>query len=243
MNDMFNVTCTMIRRKLSSLLVKIGHLSTRASSKIYQSPQQKRVVPWFRDHGDRTLRLDYDLNKDSVVFDLGGYEGQWASDIYAMYCCGIHVFEPVEEFAQQIEKRFSKNQKIIVHQFGLAGTSQTTTISVDRDSSSIFKPGVKLTKVKLVRAADFVQEHSIQIVDLMKINIEGGEYDLLEHLIDVGYVSKIKNIQVQFHDFVPDAERRMQKIQVSLAETHELTYQYPLIWENWRIKTTIERSA
>lgn len=38
------------------------------------------------------------------------------------------------------------------------------------------------------------------------------------------------------HDFVPDAKRRMQKIQAALSRTHNLTYQYPFVWENWRIK-------
>jgi len=80
----------------------------------YISEQEKKVLPWFRDQGDKNLRLNYDLDENSMVFDLGGYEGQWASDIFSMYCCSIHVFEPVEEFADKIIKRFSKNKKIIV---------------------------------------------------------------------------------------------------------------------------------
>jgi hypothetical protein len=39
--------------------------------------------------------LEYDLNADSVCIDIGGYEGQWASDIFGRYGCTIHVFEPV----------------------------------------------------------------------------------------------------------------------------------------------------
>lgn len=85
-------------------------------------------------------------------------------------------------------------------------------------------------------ACDFFEENSIQRIDLMKINIEGAEYDLLDHLIQSGIVLRIKNIQVQFHDFVLDAERRMRCIQAGLACTHELTYQYPFVWENWRLK-------
>ena len=33
------------------------------------------VDRWFADRGDQTLRLDYDLNENSVVLDLGGYHG------------------------------------------------------------------------------------------------------------------------------------------------------------------------
>ena len=35
------------------------------------------------------LRLDYNLNENSVVFDLGGYEVQWASDIFSKYLSSI----------------------------------------------------------------------------------------------------------------------------------------------------------
>lgn len=194
------------------------------------------MIPWFADNGDRTLRLDYDLDMDSLVFDLGGYVGQWASDIYSMYRCTIHVFEPVPEYAAGIRRRFSRNSDIYVHQFGLAGQSQTTRIGLDGDGSSILKPGRKAVEIELVRASDFLEQNAVRQIDLMKINIEGAEYDLLEHLIQSGIVPKIKNIQVQFHDFVPDAERRMRCIQAGLACTHELTYQYPFVWENWRLK-------
>ena len=38
------------------------------------------VDRWFADRGDQTLRLDYDLNENSVVLDLGGYHGVLCSE-------------------------------------------------------------------------------------------------------------------------------------------------------------------
>lgn len=70
----------------------------------------------------------------------------------------------------------------------------------------------------------------------MKINIEGGEYELIEHFIESEFVKEIRDIQVQFHDFIPDAGVRMKKIQEELKNTHFLTYQYEFVWENWRRK-------
>ena len=72
----------------------------------------------------------------------------------------------------------------------------------------------------------------------MKINIEGGEYDLLDSLISADIVQSIANIQVQFHDFlIKDAKEKMRKIQEKLSLTHEPTYQYEFVWENWKIKS------
>jgi hypothetical protein len=53
-------------------------------------------------------------------------------------------------------------------------------------------------------------------------------------MLDSGMVSRVKNIQIQFHDFVPDASGRMLEIQSRLRVTHELTYYFPFIWENWQ---------
>jgi hypothetical protein len=58
----------------------------------------------------------------------------------------------------------------------------------------------------------------------------------LEHLIETEWIKKIKNIQIQFHDFVPHAEKHMKAIQEQLKKTHFLTYQYPWVWENWELK-------
>jgi FkbM family methyltransferase len=216
--------------KLGAKLIRIAHI-------MYVNPQEKRCIPWFQDNGDKTLRLNYSLNDKSIVLDLGGYEGQWASDIFSRYCCFIHVFEPVERFANQIEQRFSHNDKIQVHHFGLSKLNQKEQIFINGDSSSTFKTDSDREEIHLVKAINFISEYNIDFIDLIKINIEGGEYDLLEHLLESGFIKNIANIQVQFHDFIPNAEARMIKIQQELSKSHFLTYQYPFVWENWRIKS------
>jgi hypothetical protein len=53
-------------------------------------------------------------------------------------------------------------------------------------------------------------------------------------MIDTGLIAEIDEVQVQFHDFVPDARGRMDEILADLALSHEPTYRYPFVWENWR---------
>jgi len=190
---------------------------------------------WCRDNGDKSHRLFYDLNSGSIVFDLGGYEGQWASDIFSMYTCFIHVFEPVPMFADQIRMRFSRNHKIDVHSVGLSSKDEIRQISVEANASSLFSKNANIN-IELVEVSAFIKAHNINLIDLMKINIEGAEYELLEHLLETGLTKNISNIQVQFHQFVPNSMTRMLLIQKELSKTHYLTYQYKFIWENWRLK-------
>ncbi len=199
----------------------------------FRSTQSKRVALWKKGHGERSRYL-YDLNENSIVFDLGGYKGQWASDIFSQYVPNIYIFEPVKKYAQDITDRFLHNKKIKVFAFGLSNKEATEDIWIAGDRSSTYTlKGTKET-IEFKSAKNFFATEKITTIDLMKINIEGGEYDLLEHLLETGLVKNIQNIQVQFHDFVPNAEKRMIAIQEKLKKTHHTTYQYPFVWENWK---------
>lgn len=231
----------MNRRKIARSLARFSGTLQNLSHRIYESPKRKRNMLWRKEHGDEDLRLKYDLDENSLVIDLGGYKGQWASDIFAMYRCRIHIFEAVPKFAARIAERFRKNARITVHANGLAGKTERMKIKVAADGSSVFstkefKADEGDEEISLIRAADFFEQNALKKVDLMKINIEGGEYDLLEHLLDTGLIRQIVDVQIQFHDFVPNAEERMQAIQKRLEQTHRTTFQYPFVWENWHLK-------
>ena len=62
---------------------------------MFPTIHDKEVRRWWSDGGDERYRYTYYLNKNSLVLDLGGYKGQWASDIYAQYNCRKLVFETV----------------------------------------------------------------------------------------------------------------------------------------------------
>jgi hypothetical protein len=90
-----------------------------------------------------------------------------------------------------------------------------------------------IEKIKLVKYYDFINDNKIDHIDLIKINIEGSEYELLEHIIENNLHVKIKNLQIQFHKIFNDSEEKREKIRKSLSLTHKLTYDYTFVWENW----------
>lgn len=205
--------------------------------KHFPSPYQREVQRWWADGGDYALRFDYDLLPESLVLDLGGYRGQWASDLFGRYGCNIIVFEPVKKYADLIADRFAKNPKITCHQIALGAREMEATIYVSENESSIFHgPGCG-ESIRIVDAASWLDKNNIDKIDLIKINIEGGEYDLMDRLIEVGRVSKMKNIQIQFHDVEKDSRDRMDSIRRELSRTHTPTYQYDFVWENWALKS------
>jgi FkbM family methyltransferase len=218
-------------RKLARYVEKAGH-------RLAEGEQGRRVRPWFAADGDATLRVEYDLGPDSVVVDVGGYRGQWASDIVARYLCTVHVFEPVPAYAEQIQQRFRLNDRVVVHAAALGSENGSLRLALEADRSSAHLSGRDATDVPVRAAVEVFEELGLAHIDLMKVNVEGGEFELLPHLIKTGWISRVRDLQVQFHDFVPDAHARMRHIQQELSRTHRATYSFPFVWENWRLTSS-----
>ena len=232
-------------KSLSILFYKSGSLSKRFFDKIartiYTAPPTLKDKAWssFCDAGGESLRFNYTgLDKHSVIFDLGGYEGQWASDIYGRFRSTIYIFEVYKPYYDKIKERFSLNNDINIFNYGLSAENTDIRITIDDVGTSAFKRSENMIDAQLKNVRDFIVENEIQKIDLMKINIEGGEYELLTYLISSGIVKQIVNLQIQFHDFVPDAINKMATIRQHLNKTHNPTYKFDFIWDNWQLKET-----
>ena len=176
---------------------------------MFPTDQDRELKRWWADGGDEGLRYDYDLKSDSLVIDLGGYKGQWASDIYSRYNCRVLVFEPVKSFAENIERKFIHNQKIEVFCLALGKSRRQEIIALSADGSSVYRDASDKETIRFEDVAEFFAEHNIDDIGLMKVNIEGGEYELMPRLFESGLVKRIKHIQIQFHNVEksPSAQR------------------------------------
>lgn len=213
----------------------LKRLTTSIQKRFFKTDFDRTYDRWVAARGDQTLRLDYPLSASSVVFDLGGYKGDWAQEIFDRFGCQVWIFEPVPSFAQGIRRRFHDHDKIKVFEFGLAASDGSVELNLAENSSSQFSSkGGATTTIRLSDVGSFFSSHAISKIDLMKINIEGAEYDLLDSMLDRGLSDRITDLQIQFHDFFLQAAARREKIRSRLARTHQVTYDFPFIWENWQ---------
>ena len=203
---------------------------------IFPTPREKLVKEWCRIQGDITMRLDYDLSADSVVLDLGGFEGQWASDIFSRYMCRVLVCDPVPEFASRIRARFARNPKISTFVVGLGGRTRIERLFLASDGSSIVAGYGSFRDVQIHDVASWLDAQRVTEIDLVKVNIEGAEYELLDRALETGLVASWRNIQVQFHENIDRAQERRAAIQERLRATHDLKYNFDFVWEGWTKK-------
>ncbi|WP_036303339.1 FkbM family methyltransferase [Methylotenera sp. L2L1] len=205
---------------------------------ILREPFLLEVSRWFDDNGDETLRLDYPLNKDSIVFDLGGYHGDFAAAIHEKFGCTIYIFEPVPEFYQMCVDRFQGNKKIVCLNYGLSSADGWLDINMAENASSFTSPNIKgsMQRVQVRSVVDCIRELMINQIDLMKINIEGGEFDVVPAIIESGDIKKVQYLQVQFHNFLDNAAKRRETIRHELTNTHTEMWSYDFVWESWKLK-------
>jgi hypothetical protein len=159
---------------------------------------------------DESLRFKYDLKPDDLVIDIGSYRREFADKIIQMYGCKVECFDALDNRAA-----WKYNGKL-----AMGGDYLYTSIYAHNVNKEYW----------CVDIAPFLEKE----VALVKINIEGGEYELLTYIIQKGLMKNIKNLQVQFHlvDGL-DCQTMYELLFYRLSKTHNQTWGVPFVWENW----------
>ena len=165
------------------------------------------------------------------VIDVGGYLGDYTSEIYNKFLCSILIFEPIAEYAEICRKRFELNPNIKVVQMALGGVKGQATIYKSKLSSSVFRELAKGNNEEVVQVG-LLSEFMNNEVDLVKLNCEGAEYDIIYELIKTGWLPKIPEILIQFHG-IKNYKVIGEELRLELAKTHKLTFKIKT-WELWK---------
>ena len=204
----------------------------RFRAHILRDPFLLALQRWRRDGGDDTLRLEFPLTPESLVFDVGGFRGDWAHEIRRRYGCRIDIFEPMPAFLAELRTRFAGEAGIRIFPWALSDASGPVTFYEWADASGAqHRRGAAAIRCEKKDVAEVLAALRGD-VDLMQINIEGGEYEVLPALARGG-IERVRRLLVQFHNFVPDAAARRREIRAALARTHREEWCYPFVWEAW----------
>lgn len=167
------------------------------------------------------LRYEYDLKPDDVVIDLGAYRGEWAREIRARYGCCVIAVEPTDSIDGYECETIKKAAWIFDGKLRFGGAFYYTSAYEDQTHEyECFDVNSIISR--------------FDEIALLKVNIEGAEYALLDHVINAGLHERIKNLQVQFHEIETEPWAAWYSgIEGRLKETHHLKWRYPFVWESW----------
>lgn len=189
---------------------------------------------WLKDNVKSNLLVDnLELTANDLVFDIGAYTGEYSANLASKYGCKIYAFEPVKEYYEIARDKLKNYNNVSLYNFGFSDKETVAIISKNMDSSSIWKKGEKEERIQLRKISDFIQSKNIKDIALIKINIEGAEYEVLNDLNASNIVKDIRVILIQFHNFVSNYEIRKSIARTQLEMNHKLDYSYELVWEKW----------
>lgn len=185
-------------------------------------------------------RFQYPLGADSLILDAGAYYGNFTLWCRERWKCRAIGFEPATRWYNIAAERHKDDALVQMCHYGLGARTQAVRMVIRGDSTSAFLPLEGEVETVLWRdIAEVWEELKLDTVDLFKINIEGGEYELLPRLVETGLVSKVRFLQIQFHWYggIAEPDAQQARIREALAKTHTEEWRegYPgtWTWESW----------
>lgn len=188
---------------------------------LHQTLKDRAIAQWLQDQGGQTLRLAFDgLGPDAVVVDVGAHQGEWAQQMLARYPARLFAFEANTERAAAIVGRLAGQDRVRV--FNLAMGARTG-----------LQRGLDGQLMEVRSALEVFASQGIEAIDVLKLRMGGGEFELLDMLADTGWLQRIKVVQVKFDDRVPAHLSARDRIVRKLAVSHRCAWRYPFVWEQW----------
>jgi FkbM family methyltransferase len=191
------------------------------------------------------ILIEADLDRRSIVFDVGAFVGEWSEKVSKRYGSTIYAFEPNPLVRQALSRRLADHPNVVRLGYGLGRADHTARLTQAGPGSSIYTsdPDLHSTEVQIRDVIGVLDELGVVEIDLLKVNIEGGEYDLFDRLREADRLRAIRLVSVQFHEWHPRAYRRRRAIRRALALSHVEVWCYPWVWEYWRRITKERESA
>ena len=134
----------------------------------------------------------------NTIFDVG-----CRKDTEFTQFNGVHYFDPVKEFIDELKSQPTSNSKAYYNAFGLGNKDEEIDYFpsyqsfFNRTVSCRVSDEASKRKLKIRRAADYIQENSeIQTIDFLKIDTEGFEFEVLKGFDT--YLKRVNYIQFEY---------------------------------------------
>ena len=189
---------------------------------------------WFLLNKEK-LKYNIKLKNDGLVLDFGGYIGEFTAKLSRLNPkMSFIIFEPVPVFYQKCSRRFRKKQNISVLPYGVTSNGRSIDLTIDGPRTKAFESG-KNPIFASKSITDIL--NNLDQVELLKMNIEGLEYECLLSIIESGYIKKINYLLIQFHNFGVEDESNYVKTTRLISEDFINIFRYKWKWELWKIKS------
>lgn len=201
---------------------------------------------FYRAGGNALLYQDLPLTDTDRVLDAGGFHGEWTAGILVRYGCYCDLFEPAPEFMNLCSALLNRNPRVNLYPAALGGRERILRFTLAGSGTSAFTEqkevfGFDAPVVAINAYLDRLRHQGLSpdipgALGCLKLNIEGGEYEVLETLLNSGVVDRFRCLLIQFHRQPEGYAIRYQRITRDLARTHSRVWGFPYVWERWDLR-------
>ncbi len=177
--------------------------------------------------------LFYNMPDNAKCFDCGANVGL-VSDIFLFLGGNVVAFEANPYACNFLRKKYrnSKNMRLICAAVSNKNGSAEISINPDHNfdqGASISRQDIeprgierRFATIPTVRLSEILNEESDEIY-LLKLDIEGSEFDVVADIIETGAYKNIKHIVVETHSrFFPDGDYKLEKLK-QLIKDNQIT--------------------
>lgn len=152
----------------------------------------------------------------NTIFDVGANDGTYSLLLSKIFpSARIHAFEPVPATYKAAEDELKGATNVSLHKFGLFKENCTLDIYNDSQNpnsqiSSVYAEGLadfyavsqlQRTSIEVRTIDSFCEEQKIDVIDFIKIDIEGAELTALQGAEKMIAKNGLRIVQFEFNDF------------------------------------------
>lgn len=176
------------------------------------------------------------LTPDSLVVDIGCYDGTSLNRFSTQYDCRCIGVEPIVEYYNKAVSKPSlcDNKKVTLFNYGLTiNSDEQVPMLKSVDGSKLRSYSNRDDNIELVnmRCAKSFFEEIQSPIDILIVNIEGYEYELIPYMISNNLFNTIRCIQIQFHPTESNSLKKMNRIISDLKSIgYKQKFNYEMVW-------------
>ena len=196
-----------------SFYMKLSASALSQASNVHSLPANVRRLDKFLRNVSGPVEYEHSLkeNEKGIFIDCGGFDGCSAIEFLAINpdfdCISFEPNPSLWHYYDKVPSTLIK-KAVWIHN----GSEKFFIDETDSDGSTLIKEkSVDFTgrvansdcPVSIIDCIDIVDvmEKSIELYDkiVLKFDVEGAEYELLERLLDKGLLKKVEALYVEFH--------------------------------------------
>jgi len=204
---------------------------------------------WFKDviidevFTRNVYQKFFKVEEDDLVVDIGASVGPFTYKILAQNPKQVYCIEPQSSLFKTLSQNLAKHQNVTLINKGITsvnGEFETGGL-YDKDCTETWE---KIQTTNGLRFNTLLKENNIEKIDFLKVDCEGGEYDIFNEENRPWIAKNVRKIAGEFHLATPDQKKKFvefrdtylndfNKVEIYSCDDVDIKWS---MWDDWAVE-------